>query len=261
MGKLIMALMFVSTTVLAQPVGLNPVLVPEGDFAIRLGFMLGVVNTDNAAEAEDKLTDHGILPTNGWISDMPVTPTTLSELRMAVESAVSLGQITSLSSARVDSVFARVVEEFGLNVTVNAAPADNYTQPPVANQAAVDDYYATNGAPVYTYYAPPATYIGMYAWMACPFWWGGYWFGGYWMLRDFHHPYMFRGRQVFISNHYTGHDGRMIVLDPAQRGHWTLPPRTVVRQRMEIPGAEVHVIHGGGGHFNGGHFGGGGHHR
>lgn len=261
-------LMLVSTAQ-AQPIGISPTLAPESELALRLAFAFGIVNTNNAIEAEDRLAEQGISPSVGWIDFLPVTPLTLSELQVAIGAAANEGRLpTVVNDVEAFGIFNQVVDEFGLAYSMQAAGATA----PVPNQTDIDNYYAANGAPIYTYYAPPAAYFGLYTWLPCPFYFGSFWWPGYWMLRDFHRPYIWRGHAVYISNHYMGRDGRVVILDPAHRGTWIVHGRGfgVPRGRGAmphvvpnhgfgggvIPGGGVHVIHGGG--HGGGH---GGHHR
>ena len=60
----------------APPVG--QALTPEGDFALRLVEALKLGTSATETEAEDTLTNAGIAPKNGWISDYPMTPIIIS---------------------------------------------------------------------------------------------------------------------------------------------------------------------------------------
>src|SRR5512139_1222204 len=58
-------------------------LVREGDLAIQLAALYGLGAPANETEAEDLLSSAGIIPLNGWISDYPVTPEILGQLKEA----------------------------------------------------------------------------------------------------------------------------------------------------------------------------------
>jgi hypothetical protein len=86
--------------------------------------------------------------------------------------------------------------------------------------AALDNYYAVEGPPVVTYYAPPPYYTYLYSWVPYPFWCSGLWFGGFFVLNDFHRPFYYGNRSFFVSNHF--HDfgaNRVYRVDPLKRTH------------------------------------------
>src|SRR6185369_6124133 len=65
-------------------------LVREGDFALKLGLAVQVGTPQDEVEAENLLTEVGVMPKNGWIADYPVTPDIIDEIYSAVrEAAVS----------------------------------------------------------------------------------------------------------------------------------------------------------------------------
>ncbi len=72
---------------IAQP------LVREGTVAVSMVKVLNLGTTTKEVEAESLLMAAGIAPRNGWISDYPMTPDIVSELRTAVDSAAGAGSL------------------------------------------------------------------------------------------------------------------------------------------------------------------------
>ena len=68
-------------------------LVREGYFAMELAGVLEIGEVKSEAEAEDKLATVSIAPKKGWISDYPLTPNIVGELRNAVSEAADSGKI------------------------------------------------------------------------------------------------------------------------------------------------------------------------
>ncbi len=197
-------------------------LVREGDFAVRLADTLSLVKTDNEADAERALATAGISPKNGWISDFPVTPDVLAEVRSSVMDAAD-GVKVKLDKKTADERFAALVKEFELPIAADTgAPGrakgyvtgEEYGTPEEyqQDQDAIVNYYYDEGPPVITYYAPPPDYAYLYAWDPYPFWWGGYWFPGYYVLNDFtiidydHHGGHHHRHHHDGDHHYGDHD-------------------------------------------------------
>ena len=196
-------------------------LISEGDFAITLGTALGVITTDDdQIEAETKLGDLQIAPRNGWISDYPVTPDIIVELRNAVAKSADAGMLTM---SRNDALILmdNAVLENGLAVrpyteaiTYEPSPQSCATYP---NPADIRNIYAAE-APVVTYYCPPPDYYDMYAWVPSPFWWYDLWFPGYYILRDFHRVVHHHNRTAVIRNHFNDvRHNRAFRIDPIDR--------------------------------------------
>ena len=187
-----------------------PPLVREGAFAVKLATALGVGTTEDEVEAEDRLSELGILPRNGWMADYPVTPDIFGELNSSIGDAADLSKLTMNKDEalrRLQEVAAAGSLSISLSSgakTVEAAPSDSGNFP---DPSTVDDYYYNEGPPVVTYYAPPTDYSYLYAWVPYPFWWANAWFPGYFILRDFHRSVLINRRPVFVSNHYR--DSRM----------------------------------------------------
>jgi hypothetical protein len=264
MKRLLIVLMLFGTTAYAQN-AISPTLVPEGALAFRLAQVLNVGMPYNEEGAEDLLLAAGIAPSNGWISEYPVTPSLLAELQEAISVAADNAMI-SLPKPDALNVFWSVVNEFGLSVTINQPP-QQAPLPPQPDEGAMQTIYATD-PPIYTYYDPPIMYLALYAWMPGFVWYGGYFWPGYWMLRDFHRGYYWRGQHRFISNHVM-RGGVVVVIDPIARhsGGWRrpgtverhpiMPPREPNREperhpvmppREPHPAMPHNPVHIGGGH-------------
>jgi len=196
-------------------------LVSEGVFAVRLGFALAVITTDDEVEAESRLADVGISPRNGWIADYPVTPDIYTELYHAVDDAAAAGRLP-MNRDQALKMLTDVAVESGLSVRPyvagatyepTAASCANYPNPVVIKES-----YAREGAPVVTYYCPPPDYYYLYSWVPSPFWWSDLWFPGFFILHDFNKVVHVHQRVFVIRNHF--HDARShraFRIDPAER--------------------------------------------
>ncbi len=201
-------------------------LVREGDLAVHLLSALGLGQTSDESQAESRLGEMGIAPRNGWIAEYPVTPDVLGELRKSVSEAADSGV---LPMSRDEALNRLEAVATGTGVSASAPyGADSAYGSPNSDYAgyvdpgALDSYYATEGPPIYTYYAPPVPYYDLYGYVPYPFWYSGYWFPGFYVLRDFHRSFYVGGRVVFCSNHF--HDyrsGRFTRVDPVGRFHGT----------------------------------------
>lgn len=196
-------------------------LVREGDFAVKLQISLGIGSSEDEVEAETALGDLGISPKNGWIADYPVTPDILGEIRSSLLTAASQGKVDLNSEEaikRLDEVSAELqmgVKPHSANNNHQASPEEAVKYP---NPTVINNYYTNEGPPVVTYYAPPPDYYYLYGWVPYPFWWAGFWFPGYFILNDFHRPYFYGSRTVFISNHFNHFRAhRVFRIDPVQR--------------------------------------------
>jgi len=194
--------------------------VREGDFAVRLLSALDLGATDDEVEAETRLGDVGIIPRNGWIADYPVTPDILGELQRSVVQAASSRKIPLSWNEALRRVNA-VNDEFELSASPYTAGQASGSEPPAegyANPEDINNYYAQEGAPVYTYYTPPPDYYYLYAWVPYPFWCRGFWFPGFFVLHDFHRHFVVRNRVVFVSNHFNDvKSNRVFRVDPRMR--------------------------------------------
>jgi hypothetical protein len=206
-------------------------LVREGDFAVALarGLVNGSIAGEN--EAESELASLGIAPRNGWISDYPVTPDILGELKESVAGMADSGKL-SVSGPEASAVVDSVGSRLGLYVQTargidTAAGPPPEVPPDEAGPAVpgepVEDYYDGNGPPVVSYYAPPYDYAYLYCWVPYPFLWTGFWFPGFFVLNDFdivvidhhhHHP----GPFPRVTNHVVDRaSGSVARINPATR--------------------------------------------
>jgi len=180
-------------------------LVREGTVALTLVDVLALGKTTSEAEAESLLSAAGIAPRNGWIADYPVTPDIAAEIRDAVADAA--GSLT-MDQATALAAYDSAMSQYNLALrpdtsgeTTDAMEAGSYSDPTELN-----DYYAEQGPPVVTYYAPPVAYANLYSWVPYPFWWWNFRFRGFFVLVDFHRPFFFRGHRFFVSNHFFDRD-------------------------------------------------------
>ncbi len=176
------------------------ILVRQGDFAHSLLEILELDTAYSEPQALEMLTELGIAPKNGWISDYPMTPDIIGELQDAVASASDNGYLT-ITRPEALNLFQTLVADYGLPIAPDHSPENynetppsfgyyNYTEPTVIN-----NYYHHSGPPVITYYPPPYGHYHLYSWVPYPFWWENFWFSGYFVLNDFH-----RTSRVVILN-------------------------------------------------------------
>jgi hypothetical protein len=184
------------------PPPVSSILVRQGDFALSF---LEVLEPDTAyseTQALEMLTELGIVPKNGWISDYPMTPDIIGELQDAVVRTSDYGYLT-INPSEALTIFQSLVANYGLSVIpdytgkqYSETPPSfgyyNYTEPTVIN-----NYYYHSGPPVITYYPPPYGHYHLYSWVPYPFWWGNFWFSGYFVLNDFHRT----SRVVILNRH------------------------------------------------------------
>jgi hypothetical protein len=196
------------------PVGAR--LVREGDFAAALEAGLGLGAGRSELEAEDRLAALGIMPRNGWMADYPVTPDILGELQESVGTAADSGK---LSLRRDDALQRFDVVAYGAGLLERPfANAGTYSEPGAVESyrdpEAVYGYYADQGPPAVTYYAPPSDYYDLYSFVPYPFWYSTFWFPGFFVLRDFHRHH----GHGFVSNHFVhGATSSFARVDPVLR--------------------------------------------
>jgi hypothetical protein len=192
-------------------------LVSEGQFAVKLANGLGLTSSQHEAAAEDSLSRVNIAPRNGWISDYPMTPDIIEEVRQSAARAALAGGL-NMSEDNAARAVSDVSSAMNLPVgfrdqysqqasssssysssseyaSSSSYGADSQAPPPdggaygpddqYAGSPDVDSYYTDYGPPVVTYYAPPGAYDYLYDWVPYPFWWGGFYFGGFYVLNDF----------------------------------------------------------------------------
>jgi hypothetical protein len=252
------------------PIG--QMLVREGDYAVKLAQALKVAPATTEADAENALAQAGIAPDNGWISDFPVTPDIVSEIQTAVDDAAQAGRI-KMSRADAYTALEALNEDAGLTVA-QAMPGENgkaEAAPQYGDQTVINNYYADEGPPVITYYAPPPGYAYLYEWDPFPFWCGGFFFPGFFVLSDFsfyggfdhgHHGHWREFGQHWhnhgmISNHVTDPASKKVVsIDPVSRHPRSATSFRPVGARpfagVRTPGERAHLFEWGRS-FGGGH--------
>ncbi len=211
-----------------SPSGAPPIeqpLVGEGDFAVKLANALNLTTSNDEAASENALFSIGIAPSNGWISDYPMTPDIIAEVRGSTARAASSGSL-KMAEAEAAGIVDNVSIDMNLPVTVagerggySAGAGSQYAAPPAGvglydeEPASVEDYYGEYGPPVVSYYPPPWEYYWLYDWVAWPFWWGGFGFDGFFVLGDFNvnrHGHHF-------CNHFRNANGTWSRVDPVSR--------------------------------------------
>lgn len=213
-----------ASPVSAQPSAAPPIAAPlirEGELALKLLPALGLGLAPDEITAESRLGDAGIMPRNGWIADYPVTPDIVGELQRAVADAADAGM---LNLSREQALAQMNYVASGLNVSALSYADDGQyaSQAPDAwyypEPAALNNFYYTEGPPVYTYFVPPEDYYNLYTYVAYPFVSSGYRFPGFFMLRDFHRTIRVHGRPYYCSNHFRNPGTqRVAVIDPVAR--------------------------------------------
>jgi hypothetical protein len=197
----------------------EPPLVREGDFAVKLAEVLELGEIGDEQEAGRLLAEIGLSPRNGWISDYPVTPVVLAEVRQAVADSAEAGKL-SMTPAEALEEFDRLASELGLSVDEDAGPPADSLPPEEAPYAGAPGTggYPADDLPVMTYYPPPSYYYDYYDWVPYPFYFSRSYFPGFFILHDFHRVHKFnhhfhrkhkhqhfafhdRFKRKFISNH------------------------------------------------------------
>ncbi len=237
---------------------LSQPLVREGDFAVTLANSLKLGPAADETEAESALSEVGIAPRNGWIADYPVTPDIVGELQSAVGEAAEAGRL-AMGKVEALNAFQSVVTQNSLDVRMDTSgsEAGDTSGAEYADTAVINDFYANEGPPVVTYYAPPPDYTYMYTWVPYPFWWWNYWLPGFFVLTDFHvrvhdhghghgHDEHKGGHGEFVSNHFRDpKTGRVWRVDPTNRfrgGSFSSGGRTAMPGPPAQIGARPNVV-------------------
>jgi len=225
---LLLGLLPVATHAQAEEAKSNPPpvsqpLVTEGIFAVKLAESLGIIQTSDEIAAETSLGESGITPRNGWISDYPLTPDIIGEIRQSVATAADNKK---LALNREDALkrFGESVESMGLAVRVYTSGESSMNKPisceKYPNPATIADAYSGEEPPVVSYYCPPADYYDLYSWVPYPFWWADFWFPGFFILHDFHRHVAFHKHFVQVSNHFIDRRrNHFYRVDPVDRFH------------------------------------------
>ncbi|MFQ5796445.1 MAG: hypothetical protein ACE5JP_15545 [Candidatus Bipolaricaulia bacterium] len=188
-------------------------LVRESAFAQRLLEALHLGTGKTEAEAQNTLASVGIAPKNGWISNYPVTPDILGELKLAVGEAADAGRIT-MTRDEAEQALTDLVDAFDLPIRMVSTDVeqpreeDADTLKKSVKERVIEDYYDEEGPPVVTYYPPPRHYAYLYGWVPYPFYWDDYSFPGYFILHDFHVVLRF-GHHRHHRHHHGGHHARV----------------------------------------------------
>jgi len=206
----------------AEPAQIAQQLVREGDLAVKLVTAYGLVATNDEADAENQLSQTGIIPRNGWIADYPVTPDIIGELQQSVGESVDTGKLSLDKTEALKRLDGALAE---LKLAIKPYEAEkSYQQPKLEiaeaypDPAVVNNYYVTEGPPVVTYYTPPPNYYYLYSWVPYPFWCSSIWFPGFFVLNDFHRTIVVNQRVVFVSNHFRDvRAHRVFRIDPVRR--------------------------------------------
>ena len=175
-------------------------LVSEGEFAVELTTALNLASPHDEAAAEDALASINIAPRNGWISDYPMTPDIIAEVRDSTARSASSGSLrmaeteatgivdsvstamnlpikvaggkhayesSSSSSSRSDSEY-----DSGSDFEYQSSSSSEYQSnpgappPEVSEYAApadIEGYYNDYGPPIVSYFhLPGATVLSMH---------------------------------------------------------------------------------------------------
>ncbi len=211
-----------SQTQQAPPVAQT--LVREGDFAIELAAELDLGKPENEAVAENTLARAGVAPANGWISDYPVTPEIIAQLKESITKAADSGKLPMTSKEATNGLYSIAGQH---SLPVPAGPGSSGTLPNApANPTVVNNYYYDEGPPIVSYYPPPPDYLYLYDWVPFPVVWFGFWFPGFFICHNFtsvvvvQTPFVttrpaFVARRAIVSN---------VVIDPVTRTTAVIDP-------------------------------------
>ena len=221
---------------ISEPLQVPPVaqtLVREGDFAIKLAATLNLGSPTDEASAEDMLAKAGIVPNNGWLSDYPVTPEIIGQLRDSIDKAASEGKLPTTAEEAKQGLSYLATQMNLPAPAVPQTPTQEYTGVPSIppNSGMVEQYYYDQGPPVITYYPPPVYYGYLYDWVPYPTYWFGFWFPGYYICHSFTRVVIVNKSPVIVSNHVIdGQTKRVAAVDPVTRtSTGSVQPETTLR--------------------------------
>ena len=253
-ASLILAQYTVSVSAESSSSNLPPIeqpLVSEGEFAVEVATSLGLSTSPEEKAAESSLASIKIAPQNGWISDDPMTPDIIAEIR---ESTVKSARAGGLNMSEADAARAVNSVSTAMNLAIKFAGGKNTydpnsssgyqtssaVSPPAASEyvdsSELGEYYDDNGPPVVTYYSPPWDYAYLYDWVPWPFWWGGLDFGGFFILADFdgfHHHHRF-------TNHVRNANGTVSRVNPVTRTTGTATAATTANRSLHPAPLGIH---------------------
>lgn len=197
-------------------------LVREGDFAIRLASELDLGNPTEETVAEDLLINAGVVPSNGWLSDYPVTPEIVGQLQNSIDKAAAEGKLPMNSDEATRGLYSLTQR---MNLPTPAGPGNGAStdanQPSAvqSNPTVINNYYNAEGPPIVTYYPPPYYDAYLYDWVPYPVFWFGFWFPGFFICHSFTTVVVTRGGD--FDDHFNGRGRRGIVsnrvIDPVTR--------------------------------------------
>ena len=217
----------------SEPPPVEQPLVREGEFAVELATAFNLTSSRDEAAAESYLASINITPRNGWISDYPVTPDIIAEVRESVSTSASSGY---LRMGQTDAVGLVDNISIAMNLPVKAGyesgsedgphlPVDAPESPEYMEPAVIEDYYEDNRPPVVTYYPPPPEYVSLYEWVPSSFWWGDFQFRGFFILVDFER----RHHRLPLSNHVRNPNGAVSRIKATARAGIAATQRTGLR--------------------------------
>ncbi len=212
--------------------GLPPIeqpLVREGKFAVNLATAFNLTSSQDETVAESYLASINIMPRNGWISDYPVTPDIIAEIRKSAATSASSGYL-QISEADAVELVDNISVAMNLPIANNDPASENRSRSASVSSdssgyvepSAVEDYYDDNKPAIVTYYPPPLEYAYLYDWVPSPFWWEGFGFRGFFILIDFerrHHHHL-------ITNHVTSANGKVSKINAITRASAVANPQT-----------------------------------
>ena len=133
-----------------NPTPVEQALTPEGVYAMELLDALKLPPATEPGQAEEVLTNLGIEPKNGWISDYPVTPAVLGELDKDISDACNQQKV-SLSSDQALKRVNALKSRLGFQISSGPAVPPAAAQPPKpASVSTIYSYLDSAGARHYT---------------------------------------------------------------------------------------------------------------
>ena len=154
---------------LLGPPPIEQPLVREGEFAAELASAFNLTSLHDEAAGESYLASVNIMPKNGWISDYPVTPDIIAEVRDSAARSASSGnlQISETDAVGVvDNVSMAMNLPVKVNYESNLEHQSRSAPPPEAYEylepSVVEDYYDDNKPPIVTLLsAPPGIWLSL----------------------------------------------------------------------------------------------------
>ena len=136
---------------------LEQTLVPEGVFAMKLAEVLKLGIAPDDAKAESLLSDVGIEPKSGWITDYPVTPAVIGEIETGITTAADQGKL-AMGKDQALKALGEVKTQLGLEVSPGTSPPQG--SPPTSGNTTIYAYTDSNGVVHYTdqYDSVPSEY-------------------------------------------------------------------------------------------------------